>query len=281
MPCDARHRGAPDGDVPPATRAAGPVAPPLGASPHRVRIIDGTLACLARHGTAKTTVDDIARESGVSRATVYRAFPGGRDEILGAVVDTEMARLFSRPRRPARHRRRPGDRPGRRHRGGLHPPPGPCRPALPGRARAGPHPRPPGVRRVGPPAGHRLPVRRAVPRPLDEPGRGRAGGRVGHPDRPVLRHLAVRPRSTCATRPMPTRLVTTFMLPGIEALRSAAAVPIDITPFPGGTATGRARSRRLTTRPAATARRTRSRSPHPRAITDHSTPPTVRRGTHT
>lgn len=64
-------------------------------SPHRVRIIDGTLACLARHGTAKTTVDDIARQSGVSRATVYRAFPGGRDEILGAVVDTEMARLFS------------------------------------------------------------------------------------------------------------------------------------------------------------------------------------------
>ena len=32
----------------------------------------------------------------MSRATVYRAFPGGRDEILGAVVDTEMARLFSR-----------------------------------------------------------------------------------------------------------------------------------------------------------------------------------------
>ena len=65
------------------------------ASPHRVRIIDGTLTCLARHGTAKTTVDDIARQAGVSRATVYRVFPGGRDEILAAVVDTEMARLFS------------------------------------------------------------------------------------------------------------------------------------------------------------------------------------------
>ena len=64
-------------------------------SPHRVRIIDGALVCLARHGTVKTTVDDVARESGVSRATVYRAFPGGRDEILEAVVDTEMARLFS------------------------------------------------------------------------------------------------------------------------------------------------------------------------------------------
>ncbi len=58
-------------------------------------IIDATLACLARHGTLKTTVDDIARQAGVSRATVYRVFPGGRDEILAAVVDTEMARLFS------------------------------------------------------------------------------------------------------------------------------------------------------------------------------------------
>jgi AcrR family transcriptional regulator len=65
------------------------------ASPQRVRIIDATLYCLARHGTAKTTVDDIARRAGVSRATVYRAFPGGRDEVLSAVVDTEMARLFS------------------------------------------------------------------------------------------------------------------------------------------------------------------------------------------
>ena len=86
-------------DTVPFLASGSPEAPASGGdmdqSPHRVRIIDGTLACLARHGTAKTTVDDIARESGVSRATVYRAFPGGRDEILGAVVDTEMARLFS------------------------------------------------------------------------------------------------------------------------------------------------------------------------------------------
>jgi AcrR family transcriptional regulator len=68
---------------------------PAPTSPHRVRIIDATLDCLARHGTAKTTVDDIARRAGVSRATVYRVFPGGRDEILAAVVDTEMARLFA------------------------------------------------------------------------------------------------------------------------------------------------------------------------------------------
>ncbi len=61
----------------------------------RVRLVDGALRCLARQGIAKTTVDDIAREAGFSRATAYRAFPGGRDDILAAVVETEVARLFS------------------------------------------------------------------------------------------------------------------------------------------------------------------------------------------
>jgi AcrR family transcriptional regulator len=66
-----------------------------GPETNRVRIIDATLSCLARQGTGKTTVDDIARRAGLSRATVYRVFPGGRDEVLRAVVDTEIARLFS------------------------------------------------------------------------------------------------------------------------------------------------------------------------------------------
>jgi len=61
----------------------------------RVRIVDGALRCLARQGIAKTTVDDIARSSGLSRATVYRTFPGGKEGILAAVVETEVARLFS------------------------------------------------------------------------------------------------------------------------------------------------------------------------------------------
>ena len=83
-------------DGAPATFApVAPVTAERADSPQRVRVIDGALACLARHGSIKTTVDDIARASGVSRATVYRAFPGGRDEILGAVVDTETARFFS------------------------------------------------------------------------------------------------------------------------------------------------------------------------------------------
>ncbi|HEV3328198.1 MAG TPA: TetR/AcrR family transcriptional regulator [Acidimicrobiales bacterium] len=58
------------------------------------RVIDATLRCLARHGLRGTTVDDVASEAGVSRATLYRAFPGGRETILAAVVDAECARLF-------------------------------------------------------------------------------------------------------------------------------------------------------------------------------------------
>jgi AcrR family transcriptional regulator len=75
----------------------GPAAfvPAAQATTARVRIVDAALASLARQGTAKTTVDDIARGAGLSRATVYRVFPGGKVEVLAAVVDTELARLFS------------------------------------------------------------------------------------------------------------------------------------------------------------------------------------------
>jgi AcrR family transcriptional regulator len=61
----------------------------------RVRIVDGALQCLARQGIAKTTVDDIARAARLSRATAYRTFPRGKEGILAAVVETEVARLFS------------------------------------------------------------------------------------------------------------------------------------------------------------------------------------------
>jgi len=61
----------------------------------RVRIVDATLSCLARQGLAKTTIDDIAREAKFSRATLYRTFPGGKEAIVAAVVETEVARLFS------------------------------------------------------------------------------------------------------------------------------------------------------------------------------------------
>lgn len=57
------------------------------------RLIDAALRCVARWGLAKTTLDDIAREAGVSRATAYRTFPGGRDALLRAVVSAELDRF--------------------------------------------------------------------------------------------------------------------------------------------------------------------------------------------
>ena len=64
----------------------------------RERILEATLVCVGRHGMAKTTMEDIAREADLARATLYRAFPGGRDEVLDAVVTWEVARFFDRLR---------------------------------------------------------------------------------------------------------------------------------------------------------------------------------------
>ena len=58
-------------------------------------MLAGTFECVERVGIGKTTVEDAARASGVSRATVYRLFPGGRDELLRETVAWEMARFFA------------------------------------------------------------------------------------------------------------------------------------------------------------------------------------------
>jgi len=223
-----------DGDVSrgaPASRATRPEPAGDDTSPHRVRIIDGTLACLARHGTAKTTVDDIARQSGVSRATVYRAFPGGRDEILGAVVDTEMARLFSAL----------GVRMGNARDLGSALVGGIVESSTRLRDHAALHflaEHEPGLI-----LGHLA---------FDESDRIFVNAsrftapflaRWMSPDEAErVAEWAARIVLSYAISPSPhldpcdeddaTRLVTTFMLPGIEALRSASIGPIDITPYP-------------------------------------------------
>lgn len=58
------------------------------------RLVEAMLGCIARWGLAKTTADDIARTAGVSRATLYRAFRGGKDVAFDAVLRHEAARFF-------------------------------------------------------------------------------------------------------------------------------------------------------------------------------------------
>lgn len=50
---------------------------------------------MQRKGVAATTVDDIARGAGCSRATVYRVFPGGKHEVLRELAGSELASLLS------------------------------------------------------------------------------------------------------------------------------------------------------------------------------------------
>lgn len=57
------------------------------------RIAEALLVCMGRWGLAKTTIEDVAREAGLSRATVYRLFPGGKAAILGAAAHAEVTRL--------------------------------------------------------------------------------------------------------------------------------------------------------------------------------------------
>ena len=56
------------------------------------RIVEGALRVIARFGLAKLTLDDVAREAGCSRATLYRYFPG-KGALLRAVLDSETGRL--------------------------------------------------------------------------------------------------------------------------------------------------------------------------------------------
>jgi AcrR family transcriptional regulator len=73
------------------------------APPSRERILEAAYACVARYGLAKTTMEDVGREAGLSRATVYRYFPQGKDQLVRDVVAWESGRFFERLTRAVAH----------------------------------------------------------------------------------------------------------------------------------------------------------------------------------
>jgi AcrR family transcriptional regulator len=58
----------------------------------RNRILDAADACISRYGVLKTTIEDVAKKAGVARATLYKHIPGGRDELVLAVLIREAER---------------------------------------------------------------------------------------------------------------------------------------------------------------------------------------------
>jgi AcrR family transcriptional regulator len=63
----------------------------------RQQILAAAERVIQRYGVSKTTMDDIGKEAGVSRPTVYRYF-GDRDALLRALIERRSRMLFERAR---------------------------------------------------------------------------------------------------------------------------------------------------------------------------------------
>jgi AcrR family transcriptional regulator len=59
------------------------------------RVLDAAKACCERFGFAKLSVEDVAAEAAVSRATIYRLYPGGKDVLLEALRVRELEEFFA------------------------------------------------------------------------------------------------------------------------------------------------------------------------------------------
>lgn len=59
------------------------------ADPMRARILDAAFACAERHGVARTTMTDVAREARLSRQTLYRYYQTKHDLWFALVLREE------------------------------------------------------------------------------------------------------------------------------------------------------------------------------------------------
>src|SRR6202048_4314792 len=92
----------PDVTSNPAPTPRGPRSQPTAATSAddaRERILAAAERCIERHGIRKTTMDDIAREVGLSRPSVYRYF-ADRDDLLIELIARHARALLDRARTP-------------------------------------------------------------------------------------------------------------------------------------------------------------------------------------
>ena len=70
-----------------------PIVPDAGLDDQQARAVAALLRCLGRYGLAKTNLDDVAREAGCSRATLYR-WVESKPELMRLAVESEEARVL-------------------------------------------------------------------------------------------------------------------------------------------------------------------------------------------
>lgn len=69
------------------------------------RIVQKAEQLFNHYGYEKTTMEDISRESGIPRATIYLDFPGGKEDILMASIARYLTDTLSTMRELARQSR--------------------------------------------------------------------------------------------------------------------------------------------------------------------------------
>jgi AcrR family transcriptional regulator len=62
----------------------------------RERLFEAALELVQQQGLDALTVDGVAKAAGVSRATVYRHLPGGREQLISDTVAWEVGRFLDR-----------------------------------------------------------------------------------------------------------------------------------------------------------------------------------------
>ena len=72
-------------------------------------LLDATERLLARYGYKKTTMDDVAREAGIGKGSIYLYFPS-KEELALSSIDRIVDRLLERLRKIARSQDSPAQR---------------------------------------------------------------------------------------------------------------------------------------------------------------------------
>lgn len=70
--------------------------PAAAPDPTRQRIVAAAATCFADHGASRVSLDEVATVAGVHRTTLHRHLPGGREELMLAVLEHEADALVAR-----------------------------------------------------------------------------------------------------------------------------------------------------------------------------------------